>query len=300
MAHNDNLKGALFMGLAMLGFTVNDSFVKSITGDLNVGQIIFLRGGFSSLFIFGIAFFLGGLRPFHVAFHPWLMIRACCDVVATMGYVYSLSKIPISITAAILQALPLAVTLGAALFLKEPVGWRRWTAIILGFVGVMIIVRPGAEGFSLAALVCVVSVFSAATRDISTRKVNPDIPSMFVTLVSAIIVSLAGAVMIEPLGGWRPVDPTLLLHIVFSSVGLLVGYQFIVLAMRTGEISFIAPFRYTSLLWSILFGILFFSELPDIWMISGSVIVIGSGLYTFYRESQRRRQAAAEIVAQGS
>ena len=123
---------------------------------------------------------------------------------------------------------------------------------------------------------------------------------MFVTLVSAIIVSLAGAVMIEPLGGWRPVDPTLLLHIVFSSVGLLVGYQFIVLAMRTGEISFIAPFRYTSLLWSILFGILFFSELPDIWMISGSVIVIGSGLYTFYRESQRRRQAAAEIVAQGS
>ena len=297
---NDNFKGALFMALAMLGFTVNDSIVKSMTGALNVGQIMFMRGAFTTVFVFVIAYFMGALRPIRFAFHPPLLIRATCEIISALTYIYALGKIPLSNASAILQALPLAVTLGAALFLKEPVGWRRWTAIIVGFLGVMIIVRPGAEGFSLAALVCVVSVFSAATRDISTRKVNPDIPSMFVTLVSAIIVSLAGAVMIEPLGGWRPVDPTLLLHIVFSSVGLLVGYQFIVLAMRTGEISFIAPFRYTSLLWSILFGILFFSELPDIWMISGSVIVIGSGLYTFYRESQRRRQAAAEIVAQGS
>jgi uncharacterized membrane protein len=134
---------------------------------------------------------------------------------------------------------------------------------------------------------------------------------MFVTLVSAIIVSLAGAVMIEPLGGWRPVDMTLLLHIVFSSVGLLVGYQFIVLAMRTGEISFIAPFRYTSLLWSILFGILFFSELPDIWMISGSVIVIGSQVLansgfnvvassSMTVNGQRTQNAAIDFTCQSS
>jgi len=297
---NDNFKGALFMALAMLGFTVNDSIVKSITGELNVGQIMFMRGAFTSVFVLAIAYFMGALRPIRFAFHPPLLIRAGCEIISALTFIYALGKIPLSNASAILQALPLAVTLGAALFLKEPVGWRRWTAIFVGFMGVMIIVRPGAEGFSLAALVCVVSVFSAATRDISTRKVDPNIPSIFVTLVSAIIVSLAGAVMIEPLGGWRPVDTTLLLHIVFSSVGLLIGYQFIVLAMRTGEISFIAPFRYTSLLWSILFGILFFSEIPDVWMISGSIIVIGSGLYTFYRESQRRRRAAAEIVAQGS
>jgi drug/metabolite transporter (DMT)-like permease len=300
MEKNANLKGAAYMAAAMLGFTVNDSVVKSMTQGLNVGQIMFLRGAFTSLFVLGIAIWLDALKPLRTMFSPPLLFRAACEVVSALTYIYALGKIPISNASAILQALPLAVTLGAALFLHEPVGWRRWIAILVGFAGVMLIVRPGAEGFSLAALVCVISVFSAATRDLVTRKIDPAIPSLFVTLVSAVIVALAGALTIEPLGGWRPVSLPLLSHVVLASVGLLVGYQAIVLAMRKGEISFIAPFRYTSLLWSILFGIVFFAERPDLWTIVGSVIVIGSGLYSFYRENQRRRQAATTLLAQGS
>ncbi len=294
MALSDNIRGSLFMASAMMGFAFNDTIIKTLREDMNVGQIMFVRGGITTLIVFLIAWKLGALRPLKVALTPAVLARAFAEILSALTFIYALGKIPLANASAILQALPLAVTLGAALFLHEPVGWRRWTAIITGFIGVLIIIRPGPDGFSLASLVCVACVFSAATRDLLTKGINPEIPSIFITLVTTLIIALAGAVLIVPTGGWTPMSLPVLGLMGLSSLAVIVGYQSIVMAMRIGEISFIAPFRYTSLFWSIGLGYVVFGDLPDHWMLLGIVIIVASGLYTFYRENKRRLTALAQ------
>ncbi|MBP2445519.1 drug/metabolite transporter (DMT)-like permease [Rhizobium leguminosarum] len=218
-------------------------------------------------------------------------------MIAAVTYITALGMMPIANASAILQSLPLVVTFGAALFFGEPVGWRRWSAILVGLVGVMIIIRPGPEGFTAAALLCVGSVLSTASRDLATRSIDPEIPSLMITVITAISVSFFGALLIPALGGWQPVSATSLGHLVLASVLVLVGYQSVILAMRTGEISFVAPFRYTSLIFSSLLGFFFFAEVPDSWMLVGAAIVIASGLYTFYREAKRRVSPIAQESA---
>jgi len=284
MAFSSNMRGALFMSLSMAGFTFNDSIVKLVTGDINVAQVMFLRGVVATLLIFLLARHRKALRPLRVLRNPWIGLRVIGEVGGTLTFLIGLSHIPLANASAILQALPLAVTMGAALFLGEPVGWRRWGAIVAGFVGVLIIVRPGLEGFSPYALMIVSTIIFAATRDIATKKVSADIPSLYLSTITAAAVAVAGLVLIWPMGGWRPVTASDLGLISLAACLLLVGYQFIIMAMREGEISFIAPFRYTSFIWALLLGMVVFGEYPDAFMITGGVIVIGSGLYTLYRE----------------
>lgn len=284
MALSSNMRGALFMSLSMAGFTFNDSIVKSLTGDISVAQVMFLRGVVATLLIYLLARQRRALRPMRVLADRWIALRVIGEIGGTLTFLIGLSHIPLANASAILQALPLAVTMGAALFLAEPVGWRRWGAILAGFVGVLIIVRPGLEGFSPYALVIVGTVIFAATRDIATRKVNPAIPSLYLSTVTAAAVAIAGLVLIVPMGGWRAVSAADFGLISLAACLLLVGYQFIIMSMREGEISFIAPFRYTSFIWALLLGMAVFGEYPDTFMIAGGAIVIGSGLYTLYRE----------------
>jgi len=246
--------------------------------------VMFLRGVVASALIFLLARHRGALRPLRLLLDPWVALRLLGEVGGTLTFLIGLSHIPLANASAILQALPLAVTMGAALFLSEPVGWRRWGAILTGFAGVLIIVRPGLEGFSPYALMIVGTVIFATVRDIATRKVNSAIPSLFLSTVTASAVTLAGFVLIWPMGGWRPVSTADFGFISLAACLVLVGYQFIIMSMREGEISFIAPFRYTSFIWALLLGIVVFGEYPDVFMITGGAIVIGSGLYTLYRE----------------
>ncbi|WP_075288989.1 DMT family transporter [Pararhizobium arenae] len=291
MQPSANLRGAIFMCLAMAGFTVNDALVKSVTGVMNSGQIMMVRGAMTSLLVLLLARHFGALRPLRLLLDPIIALRMVAEVIAAITYIYALGQMPLANASAILQALPLAVTLGAALFLKEPVGWRRWLAILAGFIGVLVILRPGPEGFSSASIAVVASVVAAATRDLSTRRISPEVPSLFISTVTAVIISIVGAVLVVPLGGWQPMETTSLLHLVAASLMLPIGYQCIVLAMRQGEIAIIAPFRYTSLIWSIGIGVIFFAEAPDIWTIVGVGIIMASGLYAFARENKRRLAA---------
>ena len=284
MALTPNMRGALFMSLSMAGFTFNDAIIKLLTSDLSVAQLMFLRGVVASVLIFALARHRRALRPLRLLLDPWIALRVLGELGGTLTFLIGLAHIPIANASAILQALPLAVTMGAALFLSEPVGWRRWGAILAGFAGVLIIVRPGLEGFSPYALMIVGTVMFACVRDIATRKVDPRIPSLFLSTVTAAAVGLAGLVLIWPMGGWQPASASDLALISLAACLLLVGYQFIIMAMREGDISFIAPFRYTSFIWALLMGFLVFSEIPDVFMITGGAIVIGSGLYTLYRE----------------
>ncbi|RUM99589.1 DMT family transporter [Pseudaminobacter arsenicus] len=284
MALSHNQRGALFMVVSMAGFTTNDALIKITTADLNAGQLMFVRGLFATILITLIAWHRGALKVPRFALHPLVWLRALCEIGGTVFFIAALQHLPIANVSAVLQAVPLAVTMGAALFFGEGVGWRRWLAIIAGFIGVLIVVRPGVEGFNAYAVLVLVCVMFTALRDLVTRKLPTAIPSLFVSVSTSLAVTLGGCALIAPLGGWQPVSGENLVLLGSAAVLILFGYQFIVLSTREGDISYIAPFRYTSLLWSILLGYWIFADMPDAAMIVGSAIIVGSGLYTLYRE----------------
>ena len=169
----------------------------------------------------------------------------------------------------------------------EPVGWRRWLAITAGFIGVLIIVRPGVEGFNQFSLLALVSVVFCAVRDLATRQIPAQIPSLFITLLTTVTVTAAGAAILVPLGGWTPPSGRALGLLALAAVLVLIGYQCVIMALRSGDISAVAPFRYSALLWAMLLGYLVFGDVPDAMMVTGASIIVLSGLYAFYRERMR-------------
>ena len=293
MPLSPNLRGALFMVVSMAGFTINDAITKVMVAEMNQGQVMMVRGLFATVLIVGLAWHQDALKmPRHAA-HPMVALRVLCELCATVLFLVALARMPLANVSAVLQALPLAVTMGAALFLGEPVGWRRWLAIAAGFAGVLVIVRPGFEGFTVYSLVALACVGFAAVRDLATKHIPGEVPTLLVSTVTASSVAIAGGALIVPMGGWTPMTLEQTALLAAAAVLLLFGYQFIILAMRVGEISFIAPFRYTALLWAIVLGYLTFGDLPDAAMIAGATIVVCSGLYALYRE----RKVGAQLPA---
>lgn len=280
----DNMRGAVFMMVSMAGFSLNDAFIKTVAGELPLFQAVFLRGLIATALIGGLAWSQGAF-----AFRPgrrdrrligW---RCLGEIGGTICFLTALFNMPIANASAILQSVPLAVTLGAALFLGEPVGWRRYLAIAIGFAGVLVIVRPGAEGFNAYALWAVAAIGFIVVRDLTTRSLSPDAPALAVVFVtSAAITATAGVLSL--ITGWSAIAPAHVGALALAAGFLLVGYLFGVKTMRIGEIGFVQPFRYTLLVWAMLSGIVLFGEWPDAWMLAGSAIVVATGLFTFYRE----------------
>jgi drug/metabolite transporter (DMT)-like permease len=281
------------MSVSMAGFTMNDTLVKLASVEMNMGQVMLVRGLFASALVGLLAWHQGALRQPHFALHPMVAVRAAGELGATFFFLIALAHLPIANVSAVLQALPLAVTMGAAMVFGEGVGWRRWLAITAGFAGVMIIVRPGLEGFNIYALSVLLCVVFCAVRDLATRRIPGTVPTLLISTVTACVVTICGAFLVAPLGGWAPMRPGAVGLLAFAAVLLLFGYHFIIMAMRGGDISFVAPFRYTALLWAILLGFLVFGDVPDAAMIAGATIIVGSGLYTLYRERVVGKQLPA-------
>lgn len=286
------------MAVAMVGFTVSDAITKFLSESMNIGQIMAVRGVFATILVGLLAWHRGAFSRPRSIFHPMVAVRVAGEASGTVTFFIALSHLPIANVSAVQQALPLAVTMGAALFFGEHVGPRRWFAIAAGLIGVLTIVRPGFAGFSTYSLLVLVCVALCAMRDLATRKVPAAIPTLLISAVTSLAVTCVGALMVEPLGGWTPITVGEILYLVVGAVLLLIGYQFIIMAMRMGDISFIAPFRYTSLLWAIVLGVVIFGDYPDMPMIVGALIIVGSGLYTLYRERVvGRGKAAAESTS---
>jgi drug/metabolite transporter (DMT)-like permease len=284
-----NYKAAAFMALAMSGFIINDVIVKTLTDEINYGQVMFVRGLMMVVLLAAlIAYKKHSITIKQIKSGP-MLLRVSLEAVATTFFLIGFSNLPVANASAIMQALPLAVTLGAYLFLKEPVGWRRLSAILIGLVGVLIIIRPGLEGFNIYSLAILTVVILAAGRDIVTRLLDRDISPFYVSLLAAIAVTVLGAALIVPFGGWRPMNLNIFGTLMLAAGFLFVGYHFIVLAMRDGDIATVAPFRYAALLWAVILGYLVFDDLPDLWTVIGSIIVVGSGLYAIFREHQRNK-----------
>jgi len=291
---SENIRGALLMSACMAGFVLNDATVKLTADNLSLFQVMFLRGIFATTFIGLLAWRQRALFV-HLSGSDWraLALRTVGEIGGTLCFLTALFNMPIANATAILQALPLVITLGAALFLKHSVGWRRYLAVLIGFAGVLIIVRPGAEGFNEYAYWAIAAVLFITLRDLVTVRLSAHAPTLFIAFVAALSIMLVGAGMSTTVP-WKPVAPSDLALLAAAAAFLMFGYLFAIMAMRVGEIAFVSPFRYTILLWAIVLGIIVYDEIPDRWTILGAGIVIIMGIYTFHRERISRQKAALE------
>lgn len=283
-----NIQGAIYMVLAMFGFTVNDLFVKIIGLSLPLFEIIAVRGLFICFFLALWWLFMRAKHrnPAPPSLHHWpkILFRALMEVLATIAFLMGLVRIPFADVSAVMQSLPLAVTAGAVVFLGEVVGWRRWAAILVGFVGVLIIIRPGTLSFDPAILLIVLSVVFAAARDLVTRTLPKQVDSYWVTVATAVMVVVFAVVATSTTAQWQVVTLKQYALMLSAAAFLIVGYQCIIKAMRVGEVASVTPFRYSSLLWAVAFGYFLFGEVPDTYTVLGSVLVVGTGLFAWYRE----------------
>jgi drug/metabolite transporter (DMT)-like permease len=293
MKLTDNVFGAILMAVSMLSFISNDALMKFLLQTISVEQGIFMRGLVSVPLLALIAYLRKSLFV-RIDWRNWRVIltRAFAELAATMAFLTALSHMPLANITAILQALPLTVTMFAAIFFGEQVGWRRWSAILAGFIGVLIIIRPGGDGFNEYAVLAIVAVACVTVRDAITRRLDRSVPSLFVAFISAIPIFIYGGVATATTG-WTIVSGAIIGIVVVAAIAITCGYLFAVMAMRNGEISFVAPFRYTGMIWAILFGFLLFGDLPDAATILGTMIVIGMGVYAFHRERIRQRASAS-------
>ncbi|MCB1416227.1 MAG: DMT family transporter [Phyllobacteriaceae bacterium] len=286
----ENLQGALFMVVAMAGFAVNDAIVKSLGNTLNLGQVLMLRGLFATVMIYFLARLFGQWRSPRFLVMPRVLQRVSGELIATASFITALFNMPLGNTTAILQALPLALTAAAAVFFSEPVGWRRLAAILIGFAGVMIVIRPGLEGFNIYSVLVLVAVGGCVIRDLTTRILPMEIPGLMITFSTSLAVTLMGAAII-PFQGWNPIGAIEWAKIAATSIFLIVGYYFVISAMRVGDIGFVSPFRYAVLIFAMIGGFFAFGERPDLLTLAGSAIIVATGVYTLYRERVVHRQS---------
>ena len=288
---SDNLRGALLMTLSMTAFTVNDAFLKAMTDELPLFQLLFFRG-MGVVAILTVLTYWRGQLQFKQSKQDWtfIILRTLSEIGAAFFFLSALRQMPIANVSAILQALPLTVSLAGAAFLGEALGWRRFAAIIIGFCGVLLIIKPGGADFNSYSLYALTAVACVTFRDIIVRRMSKDVPSMFVGWFTALgVMTFAGFASLTE--DWQTLSPTGQLQMLGTTVFIVAGYILSVSVMRVGEIAFVAPFRYTSLLVAIILGIVFFGEIPDRLTILGATIVVATGLFTLYREAKVKARA---------
>lgn len=285
---SDNVRAAFFMSLSMAGFVLNDTFMKMASEDLSLFQSIFVRGLFATTVI-GLMAWRSKTLFISLSRSDWKMLalRMVGEIGGTLCFLTALFNMPIANATAILQALPLAVTLASAIFLKEAVGWRRYSAIAIGFVGVLIVIRPGSDGFNAYSYWALAAVAFIVLRDLATRQLHAAVPSFFVAFSAAVGITLTGA-LLSPTVEWHPMEVVHFQMLGIAALFIVVGYLFSVMTMRVGDISFVSPFRYTNLLWAIIIGVVIFDDSLDFWTLAGSTLIVATGVYTFYRERKHR------------
>lgn len=296
--YSDNARGALFMMTAAAAFTLSDTFMKLLSADMGLFQALFLRGVMGSIGFFILAQRMG---VFRVRLSPrdtrLIALRVLAEAGAAWFFLTALFHMPLANLTAILQALPLTITLAGALFLGERVGWRRLLAIAVGFMGVMLIVRPDADGFDLHAIYALISVACVTLRDLATRRMTATVPSLGVAFYTALGITLFAAAGLAT-ESW--VRPSAVNWAMLAGAALFVfgGYMLSIMAVRIGELGFVTPFRYTGLIWALILGLTVFGDWPDPVTLLGAALIVATGIFTLYREqvqarAQRRRAIAA-------
>jgi len=288
----DNLRGSLFMVLSMAGFAVEDMLLKAAARSLPLGEVLFIFG-LGGLAGFVILTLLRGERVLHPAYlSRAILVRSGFEVTGRLFYALAFVLIPLTTATAILQATPLVVVAGAALFLGERVGWRRWSAIAIGFGGVMLILRPGLAGYDALSLLAVAGMLGFAGRDLATRAAPPVLSHMQLGICGFAMLTLVGAGLAltganTVWGGMHWPDARVAGLLAGATAFGVVGYYALTVAMRTGDVGVVTPFRYTRLVFALILGVLVFAERPDALTLIGSAVVVGSGVFTLLRGARK-------------
>lgn len=291
-----NLRGALLMTGSMAGFAVEDAFLKAAVRHLPLGEVITLFG-------------LGGLAVFVLLtlrrgeavvsrrmVTRRMLVRSGFEVAGRLFYALAIALTPLAVASAILQSAPLIVVAGAALLFGERVGAVRWLAILVGLAGVLMIIRPGLQGFDALAIFAVLGTIGFAGRDLATRAAPPQLSNMQLGVMGFAMLTLAGAAIMAWQGRVVVPDTQGLALILGATVFGVAGYALLTAAMRTGEIGAVTPFRYTRLVFAMILGLVVFGERPDGWTLIGSATVVAAGLFILLSlRAESRRVRVAEV-----
>ncbi|HEX6956563.1 MAG TPA: DMT family transporter [Ferrovibrio sp.] len=288
---NATPRGVTSMILGMAAFVTNDTFTKLASATMPTGQLIVIRNITATILILALICLTGHAGQIRHATNRAVITRSAIDVIATLLYLLALFHMQIGNVTAINMATPLAMTAAAAAFLRAPVGWRRWSAVVVGFIGVLLIVQPRAEGFNFHSLSAIAAVVFIVARDLTTRSISAAVPSLMVTLTNAIFV-LIGALALSLVEGWVAIGWKECALLFASGIFLICGYLLIVDAFRHGDLATVNPFRYTGLIWALTFGFIVWGDVPNRLAQIGIVIVVASGLYVLHRERLRSREEA--------
>ena len=289
-----NRRGMVAMSLAMALFIANDAFVKHVSASLPSGELIFLRGLMATGLLLVLCQAMGVLRQAQVLWNRWVWLRGALDGAASLIYLTAVFHMPLGNATAINLASPLFIVLFAMGFYGEKVGWGRGLAILAGFVGVLLVVQPKADGFNHYALLCVLATFLHASRDILTRFIPTHIPAALITLSTAAAVSVFSGLWALTVP-WVPPSGASLASLGAAALFLAAAYFLLIQAMRAGDMSVVAPFRYSGLIFALLIGYVVWGEVPNLLTWLGIVLLVGAGLAILQSE-RKRRQAAHQAM----
>jgi drug/metabolite transporter (DMT)-like permease len=289
-----NRRGMFALAGAMAAFAVNDTLIKITAQRYALGEVITVRGLIATVMVGAFVVGMGHLGALRFVFGRMVLGRTVLDGAAMILFTTALIHMPLAELSAINLVSPLIITALAVIFFAEEVGWRRWSAIIVGFAGTLLIVKPTAGNFNAWALLGIVCAFAGASRDVVTRRLDPAIPSLVISFMAAIGSAIFGAMM-GLFEQWRPMALYDVGMLAISAAFVAIGHFLIVIAFRGVDVAAIAPFRYTLLIWAGVCGYLAFGEVPDRFAIAGSTLIVGSGLYALHREVVRRRTLAAAV-----
>lgn len=273
-----NLRGSLFMTASMAGFAVEDAFLKAASRHVPVGEAILIMG-LIGIVVFALMALRAGQPPIPASILSRTMaLRSGFEIGGRLFYALALALTPISTASAILQATPLLVVLGAAVIFGEKVSAARWALILLGFAGVLVILRPGLAGFDALSLLAVAGMIGFAGRDLATRAAPLSLSNAQLGVLGFVVLSVSGVVILTVGGGARLPDATALALIFGAAVFGIAAYAALTAAMRSGDVATVTPFRYTRLLFAMVLGVVVFGERPDAMTLLGSAIIVGCGV----------------------
>ena len=273
------------MILAMAGFAFEDLFIKTLSAHLPVSEIILILGSTGSIIFLIIALLQRAPIIHKDLLNRHVIIRTVLELFGALFFVIAIALTPLSSASAILQITPLLVTIGAAVFFRENVGWRRWTAVLIGFIGVLLILRPGFGGFMPASIFALLGAMFLAGRDLATRAMEVKLPSVTIALYAFLAFGISGIFIMPFNSAMIALTSTDIMYFIGASVFGVIAYYSLIIASRIGEMSVISPFRYSRIVFAMLLSILVLKENPDSLTLIGATIIVVSGLYTFLREN---------------
>lgn len=283
-----NTRGIIAVLIAMALFVTSDSVVKLAGAMMPTTEIMGVRGVMAVLLMGGVAIATVDRARWHMIVQPRVLTRATLEAVVAVLFLVALPHLPLSDITAIQQVTPLVLTILSAIVLRETVGWRRWAAVAVGFIGVVMVIQPTGEGINIWALSALACAALVAARDLVTRGLDPAIPTQLVTFTTTATVCVAGFIG-APLEPWTMPTPMGFAYLAASAVLVSGANIFVIRAFRGAEVSVVAPFRYAGVVWAVILGYLIWGHVPNALAIAGTVVLVASGLYIMHRETLHKR-----------